>query len=225
MIKAKNLNYQIPYSKIILEDLNFEVNENEFVGLIGHNGSGKTTLMDLMMGFRGVTSGSLEVLGENPHSLKRQRKSEIAFLSQDVVIKGNITVGDFLKFQSILYPSYNKSDEEYYLNVFKLSTETKVATLSLGQQRKVQIVAGFSSHPKLVLIDEITAVLDPETREVFFYELERFQEKNGATIVLATNIAEDLIGRADRALFIRNQIGSFHEPEEILKLFNVENVA
>lgn len=225
MIKAKHLNYQIPYSKTILEDLNFEVKENEFIGLIGHNGSGKTTLMDLLMGFRGLTSGSLEVLGEDPHSLNRKHKTEISFLSQDVVLKGNITVGDFLKFQSILYPLYEKKDEKYFLDVFSLTSDTKIATLSLGQQRKVQIIAGLSSRPKLLLIDEITAVLDPETREIFFLELKKFHDKHGATIVLATNIAEDLIGRASRALFIRNQCGSIHKPEEIPTLFNIEKVA
>lgn len=225
MIKAKNLSYQIPYSATILDNLNFEVNEGEFVGLLGHNGSGKTTLMDLIMGFRGLTSGSLEVLGEDPHALIRSRKSEIAFMSQDVVLKGNITIGDFLKFQSILYPSYNKADEEYFLSVFKLSPEIKIATLSLGQQRKVQIIAGLSSRPNLILIDEITAVLDPETRESFFLELKRYQQRSRATIVLATNIAEDLLQRADKVLFIRDQVGSIHHPEEILKLFNIENVA
>jgi ABC-2 type transport system ATP-binding protein len=225
MIKATNLTYQIPYSKTILENLDFEVKENELVGILGHNGAGKTTLMDLLMGFRKVTSGSLEVLGEDPHSLKRNRKSEIVFLSQDVMIKGNVTIADFLKFQSILYPLYNKQDEEHYLNVFKLSSDTKVATLSLGQQRKVQIVSGLSSRPRLIFIDEITAVLDPETREVFFSELKRYQEKYAATVVLATNIAEDLIGRADRTLFIRDQLSSIHQPEEILGLFNIEKVA
>lgn len=81
--------------------MNFEVKENEFIGLIGHNGSGKTTLMDLIMGFRGLTSGTLEVLGEDPHSVNRKNKANISFLSQDVVIKGNITMSDFLAFQSI----------------------------------------------------------------------------------------------------------------------------
>lgn len=225
MIKAQNLKYQIPYGAIILDDINFEIGKGEFVGLLGHNGSGKTTLMDLIMGFRGITSGSLEVLGEDPHSLIRERKKEISFISQDVVIKGNITIADFLKFHSILYPQYSKSAEEYFLDVFKLSSETKVATLSLGQQRKVQIIAGLSSKAKLILIDEITAVLDPETRETFFIELKKYQLENDATIVLATNIAEDLLLRADRVLFIRSGKVSIHSPDEILKLFNIEKVA
>ena len=126
---------------------------------------------------------------------------------------------------SINVPHYNKEDEKYFLDVFKLSADSKVATLSLGQQRKVQIIAGLSSRAKLVLIDEITAVLDPETREIFFNELKSYQEKYSATIVLATNIAEDLIGRASRVIFIHDQIGSIHHPDEILKLFNVQKVA
>ena len=225
MILIQNVKYAIPYSDTILEDLSLEVKEKDFMGIIGHNGSGKTTLMDLLMGFRSVTSGTLSVIDEDPHELHRKNKNQIAFLSQDVNIKGNITIADFLKFQSILYPQYSKEDEKYLLYVFDLNPEQKVGVLSLGQQKKLQIIAGFSARPKLLLIDEITAVLDPETREVFFRELDYLRNKYGTTVILATNIAEDLVGRADTALFISGKKATLHSPAEILRLFNLEAAA
>ena len=164
-------------------------------------------------------------MNEDPHGLNRKNKNQIAYLSQDVNIKGNITIAEFLKFQSILYPHYSKEDEKYLLEVFQLDPEVKVGVLSLGQQKKLQIIAGFAARPKLLLIDEITAVLDPETREIFFRELDSLRNKYATTIILATNIAEDLVGRADSALFISGKKATLHSPTEILRLFNLEAAA
>lgn len=225
MISIQNLKYAIPYSDTILEDVSFEVKEKEFLGILGHNGSGKTTLMDLIMGLRGITCGKIEVLGEDPHGLFRKNKNQIVFLSQEVSLKGNITIANFLKFQSTFYPNYSKEDEQYLLRTFELDQDTKVGSLSLGQQKKLQIIAGLAARPKLILIDEITAVLDPETREMFFGELESMRHKYSSSIVLATNIAEDLIERADRVLFISGGKGSIHSPHEILHLFKLEGDA
>ncbi len=221
IISILDMSYSIPHSDSILEKLNLEVGPGEFLGILGHNGAGKTTLMDLLMGFRKKSSGKLEIFGEDPHAIARAHRKEIVFLSQEISIKSSITIGDFLEFHASFYPTYSKEEEAHLLNVFGLKAGQKIGSLSTGQQRKVQVVANLSVCPKLIMIDEITAVMDPETRSLFFRELERVRKKYGSAILLATNIAEDLVERSDKILFISGKKSSVHSPMEIARLFNL----
>lgn len=221
IIHIKNMTYSIPYGATILENIQLEVEAGEFLGVLGQNGAGKSTLIDLLMGFRKISEGSMEVFGEDPHAIARAHRKEIVFLSQEVGLKGSLSIREFLDFHSGFYPKYSKEEEAHLLKVFKLDPEQKVGSLSTGQQKKVQVVAAFSTCPKLILIDEITAVMDPQTREIFFRELERVRQKYRPAILLATNIAEDLVHRCDRILFFSGKRSSCHSPEEIARLFNL----
>jgi ABC-2 type transport system ATP-binding protein len=225
LISIDHLNYSIPYGQKILEDINFSLSEGQFLGILGRNGVGKTTLMDLLLGARPKTSGSILVLDEDPMSLDRKNMTGICFLSQDISLKGNLTIDEFLKFYSSLYPKYSLKEETNLLEYFSLNRLDKVGSLSTGQQKKVQIVAGLSAMPEILLIDEITAVLDPETRSQFFLVLNRFKSDHGLGIILATNIAEDLIARADEVLFIENHRGAIKKPSEILNLFKIKKAS
>lgn len=225
LIKLENLNYSIPYGPNILKDISFTVKEGEFLGVLGRNGVGKTTLIDLILGIRPCTSGQIEVLGENPIENDRKHLSSICFLSQDSVIKGTISIAQYLKFYASMYPTYSKEEEKSLLEFFSLNSKDQIGALSTGQKKKVQAVAALSTFPKLILIDEITAVMDPETRDQLFKVLSHLKKTNGLSIILATNIAEDLISRADKVLFIDQCRGSIHMPGDILKLFQIEKAA
>jgi ABC-2 type transport system ATP-binding protein len=224
-IKIDNLSYTIPYGDTILKNINLTVEEGNFIGILGQNGTGKTTLLDILMGFRKCTDGSVQVLGETPHSIERHHKEKIIFLSQDVSVKGNLSIEQFLKFHSAFYSDFSFKDAYHLLEVFSLTKDMKIGALSTGQQKKVQIIAGLSTKPKLIIIDEITAVLDPETRDIFFRELDSVRVKHNCSIILATNIAEDLIERVDRVFFIEKEKSSIHSPQEIMKLFKIEKAA
>lgn len=225
LISIEGLSYSIPYGETLLNNINLDIHEGELLGILGHNGSGKTTLLDVILGNKKASLGAISVLDENPHGINRKNKQQVVYLSQDVSIKGDVSIGDFLKFHSSFYPNYSQVEEAHLLEVFELRKDQKIGSLSTGQQKKVQIIAGFSAIPKLIIIDEITAVLDPETRDKFFKELLNVKEKYKASILLATNIAEDLVDRADRVLFIENRQAVVHNPEDIMKLFNIGLVA
>jgi ABC-2 type transport system ATP-binding protein len=221
IIHFDSVSYSIPYGETILEKIHLEISAGEYVGVLGHNGAGKTTLMDLLMGFRKASTGILAVFGEDPHAIARAHRKNVVFLSQDVGIKGSVTIRQFLDFHAGFYPLYSKVEEAHLLNVFKLDPDQKVGSLSTGQQKKVQVVAAFSTCPKLILIDEITAVMDPETRKIFFRELDRMRKTYSPAILLATNIAEDLVERCEKIIFIQDKRSSVHTPEEIGRLFNL----
>jgi ABC-2 type transport system ATP-binding protein len=225
LIKVERLNYSIPYGADILKNIDFELKEGELLGVLGRNGAGKTTLLDLLLGIRPSSSGVIRILDENPISLNRKNLDSICFLSQDANLKNTISVAQYLKFYASFYPLYSKDEERNLLDFFSLNPDVQIGSLSTGQQKKVQAVGALSTMPKLLLIDEMTAVMDPETRDQFFKILKYAKEENGVGIILATNIAEDLISRADKVLFIDKCYGSLKDPHDILNLFQVENSA
>lgn len=222
IIHLKDMSYSIPYGELILDKINLELEAGTFLGVLGHNGAGKTTLMDILMGFRKASSGEALIFGEDPHAITRSHRKDVAFLSQDVNLKGAITIRNFLDFHGGFHDNYNKDLEEHLLKVFELQEDSKIGALSLGQQKKVQVVSGIACLPKLILIDEITAVLDPETRVMFFREIESYRRNFPCAVILATNIAEDLVERVDSILFIKNKCGKLHSPLEIIRLFNLQ---
>lgn len=222
MLKVSNLIYQVPQGDVVLDNINFEVKQGEFLGILGRNGAGKTTLLDLIMGFRPHSSGQILVHDEYPQSTNKLNAHEVAFLSQDLKLKQGTSVGKFLEFHSFFYPQYSKQKEKDLLNFFELDPKQKIGSLSTGQQKKTQIIAGIASQAKLILIDEITAVLDPETRLKFFVLLEKIHSEGLSAIVLATNIVEDLNGRVDKILFIDRNKAEVLENYEINELFDLD---
>ncbi len=225
IINIKNINYTIPYGKTILHDVSLEVKSGEFIGILGRNGSGKTTLLDILQGLRPATSGAIVVLDEDPADGSRNHLHLITTLSHDANIKGSLTVEQYLKFYSSFYDNYMYEEESKLIDFFSLIKTSKVGTLSTGQMKKMQFIGAVCAKPILLLIDEVTAVMDPETRDQFFNVIQDHRQRYGLTIVIATNIAEDLVGRVDRVLFIDDGRALESKPEDLLKLFNVEKKA
>lgn len=222
LISIKNLNYQIPYGKQILKDVTLSVLPGEFIGLLGKNGQGKTTLIELILGMRTPTSGEVKLLGKDYND--ENRPEELSFLSHDLQLQGNLSVREFLDFNAAFYKKYSKEKEREYLDYFQIDEKNKIASFSTGGQKKVQIVAALSSRPKILIIDEITAVLDPSSRAQLFQALLNEQLEHKLTIFLATNIAEDLINRASKILYIDQTLVSEHQSDKILDLFkNINN--
>ncbi|MBK24720.1 MAG: hypothetical protein CME70_12050 [Halobacteriovorax sp.] len=225
MISLKNLSYSVPSGKSIFEDLSFEVEKGEFLGILGKNGTGKTTLVDLILGSKPASTGEIKVFGEDSFDDEKNYRSDISFLSQDVILPHDISVKDFLSYHGSFYPNYSLEKEKELLKFYSINELDKIGSLSTGQQNKIQIVGALSSNPKLLIVDEVTAVLDPETRARFFKNLMNLKKSGECTILLATNIVEDLIGKVDRVLYLEEKRALIHSPEDIHLLFETEDVA
>ncbi len=225
MLDIKNMTYKLPKGRVILERLNLTIWPGEFLGVLGKNGAGKTTLLDIIMGIRPATDGQIEFMEHNPQHLPSEIAQEIVFLSQDIKISRSMAIREYLDYMSFYYKRYDKKREAQLLEYFDMDPEAKMGSLSTGQQKKVQIVSGLSVDAKLIIIDEITAVLDPESRLKFFRLLEKIHATRRQSVILATNIAEDLIGRVDRVVFLSGGQASYHDPAEMDNLFDLKEIA
>jgi ABC-2 type transport system ATP-binding protein len=202
IITISKLSYSVMTGRQILDDISFEVPRGAFVAVLGENGAGKTTLLDLMMGFRVPSSGQINVMGMQPHLDHWQQRKVIAYLSEKIDIPGDWSVREFLNFNRYFYESYSIQTEEHLLDELRTDENNRIGNLSAGEIRRVQITAAFSAKPQLVIIDEISAVLDIIGRRKFMRVLSDQSRNNGTTVVLATNILEDLANYASDIFLI-----------------------
>ena len=202
LINIQNVTYSIPGGVTIYKNLNLKVFKNEFYGILGKNGAGKSTLVEMIMGLRKIEQGSIEVLGESPSSSKQLNKNDCFVVTHDMTIPSNIKVKDLLNYYKFFYPRYSNELETQLLELFEIDPNKKMGTLSTGQKIKAVLCAAFSARTSLYLFDEVTAVLDPKSRRNFFKFLKEFRVYNSCSVLLATNIAEDLSQSVDKVIFI-----------------------
>lgn len=219
MISAKNLSYHFPKEYAVFEDVSFDIQTGEFWGILGANGSGKSTLVELMLGMKKKQHGELYYFGLPVEKFLREQRHRIAYISQDVTLKSNIKIKDFFQLHSTFYPQYSTEDEASLLDYFSIKPEMAIGSLSTGQRNKVQAIACFAANTDILVVDEVTAVLDPKSRHLFFNKLLEYHQKRGKTVILATNIVEDLVGRVEKIIYFNQKKCSIHHHANIDQLF------
>ena len=202
-ILFSGLSYSVRDRKFILCNLNCTIRPSSFVALLGENGSGKTTLLDLLMGFKAPAAGKVLVGGEEPHCDHWRQRERIAYLSEKVDVPGDWTVREFLNFNKFFYPHYSDKLERELLQEFVVDEGARLGNMSAGELKRVHVVGGLAIQPKLILVDEITAVLDIIGRRKFMRKLKELNAQTGCTVVLATNILEELENYATDLLLLR----------------------
>lgn len=191
-------------NKSVLRNISCKITAGSFVALLGENGSGKTTLIDLLMGFRKPSAGYVRVQGEEPHLDPWQARRQIAYLSEKVDIPGDWTIREFLDFNAFFYENYDRARETELARIFKVREQNVIGHLSAGEIRRAQIVGALSIKPQLILVDEITAVLDIVGRQKFFDILTALNQSLDCTIFMATNIMEGLATHLTHAMIIKD---------------------
>ncbi len=177
-----------------VDDISFSVPEGATTGLLGGNGAGKTTTISMLLGILVPDSGSITVLG---HNMARQRFAALArmnYSSPYVALPMRLTVAENLRVYGNLYnvPDLGRRirelAEEFMIGAL---LDRQVGTLSSGQKTRVALAKALINRPALLLLDEPTASLDPDTADYMRGRLEAYRAASGATILLAShNMAE-----------------------------------
>jgi energy-coupling factor transport system ATP-binding protein len=231
MIKFQNVSLIYPTAeRTILDKLNFEIGEGEFVLLIGETGIGKSSVLRLINGLvphhtGGILAGSVEVGGISTRTVRPGQLAELIGIVGQNPINGFVTdiVEDELAFsmEALNLPeeTMRKRIEEV-LDLLSLNQirNRKIATLSGGEQQRVAIAAAMVLHPKILVLDEPTSALDPVAAEEVLAILQRLVHDLGITVIIAEHRLERVIGYVDSVIEIsangQTRIG---KPEEILK--------
>lgn len=227
VVKVSNL-VKIFDTKKIIKNISFNVNENSVTGVLGKNGAGKTTLLGMLMGLISPSSGNIEILGKNLFFKKNEILKEINFQSPYIDLPKKMTVEQNLFFYSRLYGIKKYKDKIYDL-VKKLKMtdlmKKNYGSLSAGQKTKVNLCKALINDPKLLLLDEPTASLDPET-SIFIREfLLDYQKKNKSSILITSHNLEEIQSICSKIILLKlGKIASNGNLNELLKINNYSSL-
>lgn len=206
VIKAKGVTKL--YKKIpAIKNLTFEVNDGEILGIIGHNGAGKTTTLKILTGLVTPTRGTIEIMGRDIAKDSRQIKRFIGYLPEESPLYENMTVMEYLLFFSEIYQVPRKqavAQIDRLLAALRLSEKDKLTgELSKGMRRKVAIARTLLHDPRLLILDEPNAGLDPLT-SFFIIDYLKALKDEGKTIVLSAHNLFHVEYICDRVAILKN---------------------
>lgn len=200
----------------------FDLQQGETVALVGHNGAGKTTLMKLMLGLIRPTSGSIEVLGDDPAAGQFAARRQLGFLPENVAFNPGLTGRETLAFYARLkrQPAFAVGPllDRVGLTV---AADRRVGTYSKGMRQRLGLAQALLGEPRVLLLDEPTTGLDPALRQSFYDTVEELRGR-GATVLLSSHALTELEERAGRVIIMNRGIkvadGSLGELRRIARL-------
>ena len=196
IISIKNLNKTFKEVKAV-NNLSFKVKKGEFFAFLGINGAGKSTTISIMCGELTRDSGEVYIDGKNIDEQMESIKVKMGVVYQKNVLDDPSTVKDNLKFRAALYGIHGKEFEEKYeklaslLDFADLSSRT-YGKLSGGQKRRVDIARALIHDPEILILDEPTTGLDPQTRKTVWKVVNDLRKEKGLTVFLTTHYMEEV---------------------------------
>lgn len=206
MIKLKKVNRY--YNRIpAVDNISFEIQKGEIVGLLGHNGAGKTTIMKMMTGFLEPTSGVIEIGGlymeENALAIKKM----IGYLPENCPVYTDMIVFDYLCYAGKLRGVPEDSLKDSVLEAMRLTelesrADRMLSTLSRGYRQRVGVAQAILHNPEILVLDEPTNGLDPSQIKHMRSLLKDLSKE--ATIIISTHILQEVQAVCDRVIIIKD---------------------
>jgi ABC-2 type transport system ATP-binding protein len=184
-----------------VDGVTLEVPDGQLVALLGPNGAGKTTTLEMLEGFLIPTSGTIRVLGSDPHHGDRRWRARIGLVLQSTSLDAELTVRETLSVFAGLYPRPRPVGEVLELVDLVDEAEARVGVLSGGQRRRVDVAIGIIGRPDVLFLDEPTTGLDPEARRRAWTAVENLAT-TGTTVVLTTHYIDEADHLADRLVLL-----------------------
>ena len=199
-----------------VRDVSFTIEEGEIFGLLGPNGAGKTTSLECLIGLRDADAGTLEVCGLDVRKNPREVKQKIGVALQSTALPDQVTPREALKLFGSFYRE--QADLSALLERFALSdkADARFVTLSGGQRQRLALALAFVNRPELVLLDEPTTGLDPQSRRELHVEIARMKQE-GHTVLLSTHYLEEAERLCDRiAIIVAGRIVATGSPRDLI---------
>ncbi|PZQ89540.1 MAG: ABC transporter [Leifsonia xyli] len=177
--------------------IDFDIHRGETFALLGPNGAGKSTTIEILEGYRDRTGGEVRVLGSDPRHGGLAWKAKLGIVLQSTGETGSATVREQLRHFAGYYPNPRDVEEVIAAVGLEEKATTRIAKLSGGQKRRVDVALGIIGRPELLFLDEPTTGFDPEARRQF-WQLIRSLRDEGTSILLTTHYLDEAQQLADR---------------------------
>ena len=206
------------YRFFALDDISLRLEQGQIMGFVGPNGAGKTTTIRLIMGMLGHDSGEIRVLG---HAIPKDQvaaKWNVGFVSHDMNLFGSATIAWHMGFVKSIYPGWDDAYAQALLKRFYLRPEQTVKGLSTGERVKAMLLLVLARRPKLLVLDEPTAGLDPVARHEMLAELMDVLQDEDRSIFFSSHNTVDVEQISDLITFIdRGRIVESNDKEAFLE--------
>ena len=203
---------------VAVKDLNLKIRRGEVFGFLGPNGAGKTTSIRMMVGLLKPTSGEILINGEKIADVER---GKIGICPQELVLWENLTCRESLKLMGDMYEvpkealkqRINKLLKDLFLEE---KANTTVSNLSGGMKRRLNLAMAVIHEPEVVVLDEPSEGLDPQSRRVLWNYIKSLRDDEGKTVILTTHLMDEADSLSDRIAII--------DHGELLRLDTPENL-
>jgi len=202
IINVDHLSKNYGYGRGVF-DVSIKVHKGECYGYLGPNGAGKSTTIRHIMGFSKPESGTITLLGKPVFSNTDHILSHVGYLPGEVALPEGVDGWGFLRMMQQMRNSHNEERLKYLLDLFKLNPAIDVKLMSLGEKRKLAVVAAFMDDPDILILDEPTSGLDPVMQHVFI-DFIVAEKKRGKTILLSSHIFSEIDATCDTISIIKD---------------------
>ena len=215
-------------TKEAVKNISFETKENEIIGLLGPNGSGKTTTIGMILGLLKPTSGEVLINGIKIEKNPIEILQKINFISPYIELPKKLTVKQNLIVYGKLYSVKNLNEKIDYL-VSKLRLENLLnrvtGELSSGQKNRISLAKAIINDPKVLLLDEPTASLDPEIGDFVRTFLENYKKEKKVSILLASHNMDEVTRLCSSIMMMKNGlIIDQGKPNDLIKKHGRKNL-
>lgn len=229
VLEVKNLNKSFSASGgkdfKAVDNVSFSLKEGEILGLLGPNGAGKTTTIQMLLAVLTPTSGTIEYFGKPLAANREEILEKLNFSSTYTNLPWILSVEEVLHYTSYLYNINNRKEKMAELiEKFRLSDilKLRLSDLSAGQSTRVNLAKAFINDPKILLLDEPTASLDPEVAKLVREFILEQQSKKKISVIFTSHNMTEVEEVCDRILFINNgEIVADDTPDNLMKSIEI----
>ncbi|MGW4242358.1 ABC transporter ATP-binding protein [Nocardia sp. NPDC004722] len=216
----------------VLHDVSFQARRGEVLVLLGPNGAGKTTTIEILEGFRTRSAGEVSVLGIDPAHGDEQWRARVGVVLQSWRDHGKWRVRELLTYLGSFYAPYGTEnvrrpwDADELIDLVGLTGQAnaKIAALSGGQRRRMDVAIGIVGRPEILFLDEPTAGFDPQARREFHDLVHRLADDQQTTVLLTTHDLDEAEKLADRILILAGgRIIANGSPDELTRRVATES--
>ena len=215
-------------AKEAVKDISFKINRNEIIGILGPNGCGKTTTIGMILGLLKPSEGKVLINGIEIENNRVDLLNKLNFISPYIELPKKLTVRQNLEVYGRLYDIKNlKGKIDYLCEKLRLNELINKITgeLSSGQKNRVSLAKSIINDPTVLLLDEPTASLDPETGDFVRNFLEEYQKENQTSILLASHNMIEVERLCSSVLMMNNgSIIDKGSPEELIEKHGRKNM-